>query len=90
MSFITLTSSVTTNEESHILSDLFAALSAGECKGKWGHDADDWSSDKKIGREAFVRFFSATVTGNNTKVESIQAIFPNAYREFLKMIGEMQ
>ncbi len=79
-----------TNEESHILSDLFEALSAGECKGKWGHDADYWSSDKKIGSEAFAHFFSATVTGNNTKMESIQAIFPDAYREFLKIIGEMK
>ncbi len=79
-----------TNEESHILSDLFEALSGGKCKGNWKHPSDYWRSDKKIGSEAFAHFFSASVTGNNTKLESIQAIFPNAYEEFLKMVGDMK
>ena len=80
----------TTDEEGHILSDLFGALSGGECKGNWGHAPDYWKSDKKITSEAFAHFFSASVTGNNIKLETIQAIFPNAYEEFLKMVGDMK
>ena len=79
-----------TDEESHILSDLFEVLSGGKCIGRWRHSPGYWKSDKKIGSEAFAHFFSASATGNNIKLESIQAIFPNAYREFLKMVGEMK
>lgn len=79
-----------TSEESHILSDLFDALSGGKCRGSWGHSPDYWKSDKKVGSEAFAHFFGVSVTGNQTKLEAIRAIFPNAYEEFLKMVGEMK
>ncbi len=79
-----------TDEESHILSDLFEVLSGGKCIGRWRHPPGYWKSDKRIGSEAFAHFFSASVTSNNVKLESIQAIFPNAYGEFLKIVGEMK
>lgn len=43
-----------------------------------------------IGNEAFAHFFSASAINNNRKLESIQAVFPNAYEEFLKIVGEMK
>lgn len=79
-----------TDEESHILSDLFNALSGGECKGRYGHKREYWKSDATIGNEAFAHFFSASVIGSNVKLESIQAVFPNAYKEFLKIVGDMR
>ncbi len=79
-----------TDEESHIFSDLFDALSEGKCKGRYGHKREYWKSDKIIGSEAFAHFFSASATGNTIKLESIKEIFPNAYEEFLKVIGEIK
>jgi len=79
-----------TDEESHIFSDLFDALSEGKCKGRYGHKREYWKSDEIIGSEAFAHFFSASATGNIIKLESIKEIFPNAYEEFLKVIGEMK
>ncbi len=78
-----------TDEESHIFSDLFEGLSGGKCMGKWKHGLDYWN-DGKIGNEAFAHFFSASVTNNKIKLESVQAIFPNAYKKFLKMVGDMK
>lgn len=79
-----------TDEESHILSDLFGALSGGKCRGRYGHRIEYWKSDVIIGNEAFAHFFSASAINNNRKLESIQAVFPNAYEEFLKIVGEMK
>lgn len=58
--------------------------------GRWRYSPGYWKSDKRIGSEAFAHFFSTSVTSNNMKLESIQAIFPNAYGEFLKIVGEMK
>ena len=68
---------------------MFQALSGGKCIGNWKHPINYWRSDKKIGSEAFAHFFGASATGNTIKLESIEAIFPNDYKEFLKMVGEM-
>ena len=76
-------------EESHIISDLFGALSDGGIQGKTGHTADYWN-DEKINQEAFAHFFSATALNNQKKLEAIKDIFPSAYFEFEKIISELK
>lgn len=78
------------DEQVHVISDLFDALSNGKCKGIWGHKKQYWKSDKKIGREAFAHFFSASIINNEIKLERIKETFPTAYEEFLKMVGDMR
>ncbi len=79
-----------TNEETHIFSDLFEALSDGKCKGRFRHGKGYWTSDRVIGHETFAHFFSASITNNEIKLEAIKGIFPNAYKEFLRIVGEMK
>lgn len=81
---------VATDEESHILSDLFEGLSNGACVGKWKHESNYWNLDEKIGKEAFAHFFSASVTNNQVKIDSIKNVFPEAYSKFLHMVGGMK
>ncbi len=78
------------DEESHIFSDLFEALSNGKCMGSWRHAPNYWDSKERIGKEAFAHFFSASVTNNKIKLESIKSIFPSAYKEFLRIVGDMK
>lgn len=80
------------DEQVHIISDLFGALSGGKCKGKWGHKKQYWESrgDKGIGSEAFAHFFSASIINDEIKLESIKETFPTGYEEFLKMVGDMR
>lgn len=78
------------DEQIHVISDLFDALSGGKCKGKWRHKEQYWESDKKIGREAFAHFFSASIINNEMKLERIKETFPTGYEEFLKMVGDMK
>jgi len=75
-------------EESHIISDLFDALSNGKIYGGTGHAPDYWN-DEKICKEAFAHFFSASALDNQKKLETIKSIFPKSYDEFEKMIGEL-
>ena len=80
------------DEQVHVISDLFEALSGGKCKGKWRHKKQYWESggDKRIGSEAFAHFFSASIINNEIKLEMIKETFPTGYEEFLKMVGDMR
>lgn len=75
------------NEESHIMSDLFDALSGGKCKGHYGHPKGYWKSERVISKEAFAHFFSASALDNKIKLAKIKQVFPNAYDEFLRLVG---
>lgn len=75
------------DEESHIISDLFDALSNGKCKGRFSHRKDYWKSDEIIASEAFAHFFSASTLDNKVKLGTIKQVFPNAYAEFMKLVG---
>lgn len=78
------------DKEIHIISDLFEGLSGGKCKGRWQHRNGYWSSDEIIGSEAFAHFFSASIINDKAKLAIIKQIFPNSYKEFLRIVGEMK
>ena len=75
------------DEESHVLSDLFDGLSGGRCRGRFGHSKGYWKSDSVIASEAFAHFFSASTLDSKVKLDIIKTVFPNAYSEFLKLVG---
>ena len=78
------------DEESHIMSDLFDALSGGKCKGYYRHSKSYWKSDAIIANEAFAHFFSASVLNNEVKLADIKQVFPNAYDEFLRLVSDIK
>lgn len=79
-----------TDEESHILSDLFDALSNGKCVGNHKHPKGYWKTKFVISSEAFAHFFSAATLNNEIKLAKVKQVFPNAYNEFLKLVGDIK
>ena len=73
--------------ESHILSDLFGALTDNQCNGGIGHSKECWKGKYSLEQEAFSHFFSVSALGYDDKIEVLKSIFPNAYSEFLKIVG---
>lgn len=69
------------------ISDLIYGLTDGAAYGFWAHDIDYYSSSS-IPKEAFAHFFEAGMSADNTKLEYIKKIFPNAYKEYQKMIED--
>lgn len=73
------------DEKTHILSDLFGALSNNQCVGGYRHRKEYWTSEQIIEKEAFAHFFSASTINSKIKLDAIKEVFPNAYKEFLRM-----
>lgn len=75
--------------ESHVLSDLFGGLSDGKCKGRFHHSMEYWNKSGTLEKEAFAHFFSATVTGEDVKLKTIEEVFPQAYEEFIRIVRDL-
>lgn len=71
---------------SHVASDLFGAMSNNQCVGDYYHPDDYWKSPTALPSEAFAHFFSATVCGDQRKLQSIKSTFPRAYQEFIRIV----
>lgn len=66
------------------ISDIICGLTNGNCVGGWSHNLSYYTKDS-IAIEAFAHFFEAGMSNQDTKLEYIKAIFPNAYNEYLKI-----
>ncbi len=72
----------------YAISDLFGGMTDNQCIGKWGHDSPGyWKQPNRLEREAFAHFYSACIR-NTEEVEIIRSVFPNAYKEFLRILEE--
>ena len=78
-----------TLQESHVLSDLFGGLSNNKCVGKTSHKEIYWTKEYALEREAFAHFFRASLLEYEDKLNAIKSVFPSAYNEFMKIIGEL-
>lgn len=74
-------------KESHVLSDLFGALTDNRCVGNFEHSKEYWKKKYSLEQETFAHFFSASALGYDDKVSSLKGAFPNAYSEFMKIVG---
>lgn len=76
------------DDKYYAISDLFGGMTGNQCVGQWMHDAPGyWNSPNRLEREAFAHFYSACIRKSD-EVEVIRSVFPNAYREFLKLLEE--
>lgn len=74
----------------HSISDLIGGITDNKCMGKYGHhDEEYWKKPHRLEAEAFAHFYEATIRNDIEKLEAIKWIFPNAYVEFEKMLGEI-
>lgn len=73
--------------DSHVLSDLFGGMTENKCVGKTHHKSEYWKNEYALEKEAFAHFFSASSLKYQDKLDVIQSVFPNAYDEFLRLIG---
>ena len=72
------------SDKRHSISDLYSALSAGKCSGRYAHRASYWQDAGMLEREAFAHMFESTF--DSEKVQYMQQYFPNAFEEFKKLI----
>ena len=76
------------DDKYHAISDLFGGMTNNQCVGSWLHEElGYWEKPNRLEREAFAHFYSAAVR-NTEEVKIIRSVFPNAYKEFLKMLEE--
>ena len=76
------------DDQYYAISDLFGGMTGNQCVGQWMHDTPGyWNSPNRLEREAFAHFYSASVR-DTEEVEIIKSVFPNAYKEFLKLLEE--
>lgn len=74
----------------HSVSDLFSAMSGGKCAGDYCHNKPGyWSKPGRLGREAFAHFFEAMSRRDSGKIDILKQSFPQAYKMFEDMIGEL-
>lgn len=73
-------------KKSYVLSDIFSGLTNNQCAGLYSHKNKYWKNPRKLEREAFANFFSVSII-NKDGVDTIKSVFPNAYVEFLKIVG---
>ena len=74
-------------QEAHVLSDLFGGMTDNKCVGSAFHTKSYWKNPYALEREAFAHFFSASVLEYEDKLNAIKSAFPNAYDEFMKIVG---
>ncbi len=67
------------------LSDIIAGLSNKSCAGKWTHEEQGYYTKESISIEAFAHFFEAGMSNTDDKINYIKEVFPNAYKEYLKI-----
>ena len=76
--------------EFHSVSDLFGAMSGGQCVGDYCHNKPGyWNKLGRLGREAFAHFFEAMSRRDSGKIDILKQSFPQAYKMFEDMIGEL-
>jgi len=66
------------------ISDIISGLTGGQCVGGWAHDQSYYTKES-IAKEAFAHFFEAGMSSQETKLNYIKEIFPNAYNEYLRI-----
>lgn len=75
------------------LSDLITPLSNGLIRGRFYHDDKYWKDPGAIEHEAFAHFFEASMGHDpfigEPKKDILQRYFPNAWREFEKMLDQI-
>lgn len=76
------------NPSFHSVSDLFGGVTNNTVVGKFRHKDGYWKNPKKLPKEAFAHFFEATLRNDEYKLKLIKDSFPNAYSEFLRMLGD--
>lgn len=76
-----------TARESHVLSDLFGGMTKNRCVGNFFHQETYWNKKYSLEHEAFAHFFSATALGYKDKIDAIKDVFPEAYKEFIKIVS---
>ena len=76
--------------EFHSISDLFGGMSENQCVGSYYHNKPGyWEESGRLGREAFAHFFEATCREDSVKIDILKQSFPEAYKIFENMIGEL-
>lgn len=75
----------------HSVSDIIGGLTNNKCVGKYGHFKKDyWNKPHKLEKEAFAHFYEATIRNDTEKLERIKYVFPNAYKEFEKVVASLK
>lgn len=69
------------------VSDIICGLT-GTYMGSYWHNEKGYYTDTNISKEAFAHFFEAGISDNNTKIDYIREVFPNAYNTYLEMVKD--
>lgn len=72
----------------HAISDIVGGLTQNECVGKYSHDTAYWELPHKIEAEAFAHFYEALARNDTTKIMYLSELFPEATKEFIKIVGK--
>lgn len=73
----------------HSISDIVGGITDNKCVGRYSHRKEYWKKSKKLEKEAFAHFYEATARNDNVKLDAIKSMFPNAYREFERIVGSI-
>ena len=73
----------------HSVADIFGGVTKNEISNvKFGHSEEYWQRLGSLERETFAHFFEATIRNDKFKLDNFKNIFPNAYKEFERMLKE--
>lgn len=70
------------------VSDLYDAITGGQCQGAWSHPRSYWFKPGQVEQEAFAHFFEASIGGGHRQ-ELVKSYFPTAYQLFLAKVEEL-
>ena len=54
----------------------------------FNNEIEYWQKPYKLEREAFAHFYEATARNDKEKLDEIKSMFPNAYKEFERIVSE--
>ncbi|OOM72905.1 phage Mu protein F like protein [Clostridium puniceum] len=73
----------------HSVADIFGGVTKNKISNvRFGHSEEYWERSGALERETFAHFFEATIRNDKFKLENFKNIFPNAYKEFKRMLKE--
>lgn len=59
-----------------------------ECVGRYRHESGYWNKPNRLEAEAFAHFYEAFARNDTVKIAYISELFPEATKEFMKLMEE--
>ena len=73
-------------EKYHAVSDIISGITRNKCHGKYVHTNEYWNRKYKLEKETFAHFYEAYARNDIDKIKILSETFPNAVKEFMKLL----